>query len=101
VADIISEMSTASREQSMGLDLVKKAIADMDHMTQQNSAMVEQTSAVADAMTNQAKQLISIVSVFRVETAGQSATHSGHSRTGSTSSVRTDADDESSWQAVA
>lgn len=67
VADIISEMSNASREQSLGLDQVNKAVAQMDQITQQNSSMVDKTSAVAEAMTEQAKKLIEIIRVFRIE----------------------------------
>jgi len=72
-ANIISEMSSASQEQSHSVEEVNKAIKKMDKMTHQNSAMVERTSAVADKMSEQAKQLINIVALFRIEASGPAA----------------------------
>ena len=61
VADIISEISAASQEQSVGIEQVNKAIIQMDQITQQNAALVEETAAASVAMTEQSKELQSLV----------------------------------------
>ncbi|MFN4309270.1 MAG: methyl-accepting chemotaxis protein [Ferrovibrio sp.] len=66
VADIISEIASASREQATGLDEVNTAVANMDEMTQRNGALVEQTTASAQAMAAQADQLNELVAYFRL-----------------------------------
>jgi methyl-accepting chemotaxis protein len=66
VADIIAEISAASQQQASGLDQVNGAIIQMDQSTQQNAAMVEQTSSVAESMTAQARALSDLIAVFRV-----------------------------------
>lgn len=72
VADIIGSISVAGQEQARGLEQVNVAITQMDRTTQENSAMVEETSAVADTMAAQAKQLTELVSVFRIAGAQRS-----------------------------
>lgn len=71
VADIIGEISSASQQQASGLDQVNGAIMQMDESTQQNAAMAEETSAVAASMTSQAKELIELISVFKIEEDGR------------------------------
>ncbi|MFN4277025.1 MAG: methyl-accepting chemotaxis protein [Ferrovibrio sp.] len=66
VADIISEIASASREQATGLEEVNTAVANMDEMTQRNGALVEQTTASAQAMASQADQLNELVAYFRL-----------------------------------
>ena len=66
VTDIVAEISSASAEQSAGIEQINQAIVEMDNMTQQNSALVEQASAAAQAMNEQAAGLAQIVSVFKV-----------------------------------
>ena len=73
VTDIIGEISSASTEQTHGIEQVNQAIVEMDNMTQQNSALVEQASAAAQAMNQQADGLAQLVSVFKVGTAGRQA----------------------------
>ncbi|MDX8386419.1 MAG: methyl-accepting chemotaxis protein [Gallionella sp.] len=73
VNDIMSEISAASQEQGDGIEQVNLAITQMDHVTQQNSALVEQASASAEAMKVQAELLVQAVSFFKLEdTQGQS-----------------------------
>ncbi len=67
VADIIGEISEASSQQANGLDQVNTAIMQMDEMTQQNAAMAEETSSVAQSMKGQAKALTDLIALFRVE----------------------------------
>jgi aerotaxis receptor len=66
VNDLMSEITTASKEQSMGISQVGQAVAQLDEMTQQNAAMVEQSSASAISMGDQAKRLVAAVKVFSV-----------------------------------
>ena len=73
VADIIGEISAASQQQANGLDQVNGAIMQMDESTQQNAAMAEETSAVAASMTTQAKELIDLITVFKIQEDGQRA----------------------------
>ncbi len=73
VANIIGEISTASQQQASGVDEVTRSIKQMDAMTQQNAAMVEETSSVATSMTEQASALKHLISVFKVEGAMESA----------------------------
>jgi methyl-accepting chemotaxis protein len=66
VTDIIGEIAAASVEQSAGIDQVNQAIIQMDEVTQQNSALVEQAAAAAESLLEQAEELTSVVSVFQV-----------------------------------
>jgi len=69
VADLISEISMASQEQNNGIDHVNKAIAQMDQVTQQNAALVEEAAASADSMHQQAQELAQAVQVFKIDAA--------------------------------
>ncbi len=71
VADIMNEITAASQEQSSGIEEVNRAIGQMDEMTQQNAALVEQAAAAAASMQEQAVQLAQAVSVFKLEGDGQ------------------------------
>ena len=66
VNDIMSEIAAASAEQSAGIDEIGKAVTQMDSMTQQNAALVEQAAASAESMQNQADQLSSRVATFKL-----------------------------------
>ncbi|WP_394781292.1 methyl-accepting chemotaxis protein [Undibacterium sp.] len=68
VATIMAEISSASREQSAGIEQVNQAIAQMDYMTQQNAALVEQAAAAAQSMQQQTVRLGEAVAVFKLET---------------------------------
>ena len=67
VTNIIEEISAASGEQSSGIAQVNKAIAQMDGVTQQNAALVEQAAAAAGSLEEQARRLKQVVSVFRLQ----------------------------------
>ncbi len=67
VANIMSEVTAASQEQSAGIEQVNRAIAQMDEITQQNAALVEQASAAAQSMQDQAGGLSQAVSVFKLD----------------------------------
>ncbi|CAN7253616.1 MULTISPECIES: methyl-accepting chemotaxis protein [Duganella] len=66
VSDVVAEISSASSEQSTGIEEVNKAIVQMDEVTQQNAALVEQAAAAAGALQDQAASLAGVVSVFRL-----------------------------------
>ena len=66
VTDIMAEISAASSEQSTGIDQVNKAIAQMDEVTQQNAALVEEVAAAAESMEEESERLTNAVSVFKL-----------------------------------
>jgi len=69
VADLMGEVSTASREQTTGIEQVNQAVAQMDQVTQQNAALVEEAAAAAQSLEHQAQGLQHSVSVFRLSLA--------------------------------
>ena len=66
VTDIMGEISAASTEQSQGIEQVSSAIGQMDEATQQNAALVEEATAAAETLQDQAASLSQAVAVFRV-----------------------------------
>ncbi|MCW0233269.1 MAG: methyl-accepting chemotaxis protein [Ferrovibrio sp.] len=74
VSDIVAEIAAASREQATGLEQINTAVASMDEMTQRNGALVEETSASAQALSNQAQELAALVQRYRTGDAAAPAT---------------------------
>ncbi|WKK15478.1 methyl-accepting chemotaxis protein [Achromobacter insolitus] len=70
VTDIMGEISAASEEQSSGIDQVNRAVSQMDEVTQQNAALVEEAAAAAGSLQEQAERLAEAVAVFKI-TAGE------------------------------
>jgi methyl-accepting chemotaxis protein len=68
VTDIISEITVASNEQTAGIEQINQAITDMDNVTQQNAALVEEATAAAQSLYDQADSLVQVVSVFKLDT---------------------------------
>jgi len=66
VADIIGEITAASLEQSAGIEQVNKAIRQMDQITQQNAALVEEAAAASQSMSQQAKGVQEILEQFQL-----------------------------------
>ena len=66
VADIMGEISTASQDQSSGIDQINQAVGQMDQVTQQNAALVEESAAAAQSLEHQANTLLHAVQVFRL-----------------------------------
>ncbi|MDP1007656.1 methyl-accepting chemotaxis protein, partial [Klebsiella pneumoniae] len=66
VDTMIGEISSASAEQAVGIRQVGEAVSQLDQMTQQNAALVEQSSAAAGSLEQQAASLAQIVSTFRM-----------------------------------
>jgi methyl-accepting chemotaxis protein len=67
VTQIMSQISSASEEQSIGIAQVNDAITQMDQVTQQNAALVEQAAAAAESMQQQSARLAEAVSVFKLD----------------------------------
>ena len=67
VAAIMSEITSASHEQSAGISEVNQAVTQMDNITQQNAALVEQAAAAAESLQEQAQALIEAVAIFRLK----------------------------------
>ncbi|MBV8059982.1 MAG: PAS domain S-box protein, partial [Alphaproteobacteria bacterium] len=73
VADIMNEIAAASVEQSTGIEEINNAVAQMDQMTQQNAALVEENTAAAGSLVDQSKALEEMIAFFKIgEEAGQS-----------------------------
>ena len=73
VADLMGEIASASQEQSQGIAQVNATVTQMDDATQQNAALVEEAAAAAQSLQDQAARLAQVVSVFKLEEAGQAA----------------------------
>jgi len=83
VTDVMAEIAASSMEQASGIEQVNKAVTSMDGVTQQNAALVEQASAAAETLTEQAGRLASLIGRYRtLETDGVKAT-TGVERRGS------------------
>ena len=67
VAAIMSEITSASHEQSAGISEVNQAVTQMDNITQQNAALVEQAAAAGESLQEQAQALIEAVAIFRLK----------------------------------
>jgi methyl-accepting chemotaxis protein len=66
VADLITEISASAHEQTGGIDQINQAITQLDNVTQQNAALVEQAAAAADSLNQQAARMVEVVSVFKL-----------------------------------
>ncbi|MFJ3314964.1 methyl-accepting chemotaxis protein [Herbaspirillum huttiense] len=66
VTDVVAEISAASNEQSDGIEQINHAIVQMDEVTQQNAALVEQAAAAAQSLQEQSGRLVETVSIFKL-----------------------------------
>jgi methyl-accepting chemotaxis protein len=83
VTDIMGEITAASQEQSAGIAQVNQAIIEMDSVTQQNAALVEEAASAAQSLQDQAADVANVVSVFQLDAkqqaqAAHSAVHHQH-----------------------
>src|SRR5690606_9450717 len=69
VSDLMNEIATASKEQSYGIAQVNTAVSQMDGVTQQNAALVQEASAAADSLHEQSDLLVDAVRAFRLPSA--------------------------------
>jgi hypothetical protein len=74
VSDIVAEIAAASREQSSGIEQVNRAVMQMDELTQQNAALVEQATAASQAMAEQVRGLNEMLARYRIAEAAFSTT---------------------------
>jgi methyl-accepting chemotaxis protein len=74
VVDILGDITLASREQESGIEQINGAISQMDAVTQQNAALVEEASASAESMQEQSMRLADIVAVFKLQAAAAGTT---------------------------
>ncbi|MET0268515.1 MAG: methyl-accepting chemotaxis protein [Duganella sp.] len=73
VSDMVQSIAAASDEQRVGIEEVHRAIAQMDQVTQQNAALVEEAAGTVDTLREQAEHLNHAVGVFKIEAHGQPA----------------------------
>jgi methyl-accepting chemotaxis protein len=73
VTDIIGEISAATTEQSGGLGQINGAVADLDRMTQQNAALVEESAAAAESLREQAQKLSAVIGGFALGSGSEPA----------------------------
>jgi len=66
VSDIIGEISTAATEQSDGIGQVNQAVTQLDQMTQQNAALVEESAAATEGLKQQTVQLATVIGTFKL-----------------------------------
>jgi methyl-accepting chemotaxis protein len=67
VSDIVAEIAAASREQSSGIEQVNKAVMQMDEVTQQNAAVVEETAAASGSLADQGRALSRLMAYFKLD----------------------------------
>jgi methyl-accepting chemotaxis protein len=70
LTDIMAEIAAASHEQTSGIEQINQAIVQMDQVTQQNAALVEEAAAAAESMQQQAQSLTSAVAIFKLSSTG-------------------------------
>ncbi|WPD74279.1 methyl-accepting chemotaxis protein [Dickeya fangzhongdai] len=66
VADLIREIGTTTTEQESGIGQINQAVNQLDQVTQQNAALVEQSASAADSLSDQARHLVELVSMFTI-----------------------------------
>ena len=73
VTDLIAEINAATQEQTSGIDQINNAVMQLDQVTQQNAALVEEAAAAAGSLSQQARQLVQAVAVFKLDETARSA----------------------------
>ena len=69
VTEIVDAITVTSTQQAGGIALVNAAVVELDQMTQQNAAMVEQSAAAAQGLQEQSERLAQVVGTFRIDAA--------------------------------
>ncbi|MFN9726994.1 methyl-accepting chemotaxis protein [Acidovorax sp.] len=73
VASLIEEISGTATEQTRGIDQINQAITELDSVTQQNAALVEEAAAAADSLNREASRMVQVVSVFKLQAGDETA----------------------------
>jgi len=96
VAGIVHEISSASQEQASGVQEINSSVASMDEMTQQNSALVEESTAAARALSDQTSRLKELMGFFKLRggMTSKPARQTAPRRTATTKPVVADAADD-------
>ena len=66
VTEIMSDITTTSKEQSIGIEQMHQAISQMEKVTQQNATLVEEATTATSSLQQQANELVNAVSIFNV-----------------------------------
>ncbi len=66
VAQLIAEIDTATREQSAGMGQIGESVTQLDRVTQQNAALVEESAAAAESLNQQSSRLAGVVGTFKL-----------------------------------
>ncbi|WP_431687709.1 methyl-accepting chemotaxis protein [Hahella sp. NBU794] len=72
VSDLISDIASATEEQSSGIEQVNRAVMELDEITQQNAALAEETASSAESSLESVQQMVQLMSFFKVQGAGTS-----------------------------
>ena len=78
VADLIGEISSSAHEQTSGIEQINQAIVQLDNVTQQNAALVEEAAAAADSLNQQAGRMVDVVSIFKLAGGAVASKASAH-----------------------
>ncbi len=101
VTDMMGEISAASVEQSQGIAQIGEAVSQMDTVTQQNAALVEEMAAAASSLQSQAQELVQTVAVFKLDADGTRATPTPRHAAYAKSAVAANAEAKRVMRAVA
>ena len=88
VSDIVAEIAAASREQSSGIEQVNRAVMQMDELTQQNAALVEEATAASQAMAEQVRGLNEMLARYQVAEGGSSGSYMSSAHASGTEATR-------------
>ena len=87
VAHLVGEIAASAQEEALGLHEVNTSVAQMDQVTQQNAAMVEETTAASRMLADQAEELFNLVSRFKLSDSASRAFKAAGGRTGPSASA--------------
>lgn len=73
VAELISEIGVTTQEQESGISQINQAIAQMDSITQQNAALVEESASAAESLNDQSSKLVQLMSVFTIQSSPEAS----------------------------
>ena len=88
VARVVSEIAASSNEQKQGMDQIAIAISDLDSMTQHNAALVEETASASEEMANQAQELMSLMTQFKIRDEQKHENNTIHQRKMTNQNIR-------------
>ncbi|MFC3393683.1 methyl-accepting chemotaxis protein [Brenneria rubrifaciens] len=99
VADLLAEIGVTTREQSQGISQVNDAVNQLDEVTQQNAALVEESATAADSLSDQARRLVELMSVFQLDGGTRKASQQAAPRPAQPLKLASKAPTQQSWEA--